>query len=185
MDRTPNDPTFRRSLGLALSHKIPAIRTETVATLVTDEAFIVPLAPDGADHNVLKDRLLAAQASRRGAPRMTLKAPRKPDLFHKRSVRIEGLYMISSRSLTTLNKVRTYITAFGTEKMTNMPLGPARNDNFAFNRGLTALAPGAELLMEIQMTIEAQQTRLLVVTWRLRQSLIALGLGLLIKGDTF
>lgn len=167
MDRTPNDPTFRRSLGLALSHKIPAIRTETVATLVTDEAFIVPLAPDGADHNVLKDRLLAAQASRRGAPRMTLKAPRKPVLFHKRSVRIEG------------------ITAFGTEKMTNMPLGPARNDNFAFNRGLTALAPGAELLMEIQMTIEAQQTRLLVVTWRLRQSLIALGLGLLIKGDTF
>jgi hypothetical protein len=87
--------------------------------------------------------------------------------------------------LTVLDKVRTYITTFGTEKMTNMPLGPACHHNLAFNRGLAALASGAELLMEIQMAIEAQHTRLLVVTWCLRQSLIALGLGLLIKGHTF
>jgi hypothetical protein len=84
-----------------------------------------------------------------------------------------------------LDKVRTYITTFGTEKMTDMPLGSACHDNFAFNRGLAALAPGAELLMEIQMTIEAQHMRLLVVTWCLRQSLIAFGIGLLIKGHTF
>jgi hypothetical protein len=43
----------------------------------------------------------------------------------------------------------TYITTFGTEKVTNMPLGSACHHDLAFDRGLAAFAPGAEHFMEI------------------------------------
>lgn len=70
----------------------------------------------------------------------------------------------------------------GAEKVAHVPFCATCNDDFALDGGLAALAAGTKELVEIQVAVEARNTRLFV--WVMRQSLGPGRLGLLVKRNT-
>jgi len=98
----------------------------------------VPLCAERL-HDRIDDRLPALLALRTEAIRMTPNAPRVPLLLDKRRGGIKR------------------ITALRAEEVTNMPLGAARHDHLAFDRGLAALAARGKQLVEVKVAVEPQR----------------------------
>lgn len=92
LDRTTDDAALSCPLGLAFTNKESALRTETLATLVTIEAALVPLATDCADDNIVHDLFFAAQTTWCGTARVAVETPREAIFLDKGSLGIEGLY---------------------------------------------------------------------------------------------
>ena len=167
LDWTTDDAALSCSLGLAFTNEEAALRTKPIATLVTIEAALVPLAANCADDNLIHDMLLAAQTTWCSTARVAVEAPCEAVFLDKGSLGIEGLYeeklsvVIAYRIIR--KGVQTYITTLCAEEVADMPFGTTCHYHFSFDGGLAALATGAEHLVEIQVAIEPRHTGLLVM----------------------
>lgn len=155
--RPPDDSTLGCTPRLAFADKESTIRSKPIAALMAIEAAIVPLAADGSDDHIIQDMLLTAQATGCRAAGMTFETPCEAVFFNEGGLRVEGLYSKARISKGYQQKKiveDTYITAFRTEEVTDVPFRATGNYHFALDRGLAALAAGTEELVEVQVTVE-------------------------------
>jgi hypothetical protein len=96
----------------------------------------MPLGPERLDHRI-GNRLTAALAFRAVAVRVAADAPRVAVLFDKGGRRVER------------------VAALSAEKVAGVPLGAARDDDFALDGCLARLAAGREELVEVERAEEA------------------------------
>lgn len=170
LDRATDNAALGCTLGLAFTNEESALRTKTIATLVTIEAALVPLTTNCADDNLVHDMLLAAQTTGCGTARVAVETPCEAVFLDKRSLGIEGLYeekivsCLACGSGSIGKEIHTYITALCAEEVADMPFGTACYYHFSFNGSLAALATGAEQLVEIQVAVEPRHTGLLVMS---------------------
>lgn len=92
LNRAADYTALGRSLRFSLADKKAAIGAKFITTFVTVEATLMPLAANGRDDNIIEYMLFTAKATGRGTSRVTIEAPGESVLFHKRGLRIEGLY---------------------------------------------------------------------------------------------
>ena len=91
LDGSTNDTTLGCTLRLAFTYKEAAVRTESIAAFVADEAVVVPLTADGIDDDIVENVLLAPHAAGCGTPRMAVETPGKAVSLYEGSSRVEGL----------------------------------------------------------------------------------------------
>jgi hypothetical protein len=95
----------------------------------------MPLRSKSLD-NRIRDRLATLLALRAKTMCMTINTPSISFLLHKRRARIKR------------------ITALRAEKVSSVPLGTTRHDDFALDRRLARLAARREHLVEVEMAEE-------------------------------
>ena len=98
----------------------------------------MPLSAQRLNHRV-RNRFAAPFTLRAVAISMTIDAPRVPVLFDKRGGGIER------------------VAALCTEEVASVPLGAARDDDFALDRRFAGLAARGETLVEIEMAVEPRR----------------------------
>jgi len=96
----------------------------------------VPLRPQRLDHGI-NNGFATALALCAKAVRVAIHTPRVAFLLHKRRARIKR------------------VAALRAEKVAGVPLGAARDNDFALNRCLAALAARRKELVEVEVAVEA------------------------------
>lgn len=96
----------------------------------------MPLRPQRLNHRI-RNRLPTLLTLGTIPMRMTIHTPRIPILFHKRRARIKRIATLRA------------------EKVSCMPLGAARDNDFAFNGRLARFAPRREEFVEVEVAEEA------------------------------
>lgn len=85
LNGSTNDTALGCTLWLAFTYKEAAVRTESIAAFMADEAVVVPLTADGIDNDIVKDVLLTAHAAGCRTPRMAIETPGKAVSLHEGS----------------------------------------------------------------------------------------------------
>ena len=120
------------------SRQFPSVfRFKGLKTHHANEAINMPLCPQRLDHRI-RNRLPALPTLCTEPIRMAPHAPGVPLLLDKRRLAIER------------------VAALGAEKVSDVPLGAARDHDLALDGRLARLAPRREHLVEVEVAVEPE-----------------------------